>query len=736
MLRCVRRAVKSGPARLTAARFMPVYGQLGKFAALPSTLKPQARTMATSTTRGPHTDEDRSHFCGTLRSEMDGEQVSLYGWLEARRRFDSMFFGLVSDWSGPVQVVWHQADAQGAAAEAFDRAFDCPVQSVVHVVGRVRRRPADQANPEQPTGDIEVVLEQFHILNPSKRVPISMIPRIESHTGDAPTAKRKKRSLGKAKRKIGKGDNVDPVAENTVESRLRYRYLDLRTARGQRILRQRADITRDCRTFMWDQGFIEVETPILFKSTPEGAAEFLVPSHKWGLFYALPQSPQQFKQLLMVGGVDKYFQIARCFRDEGGRIDRQPEFTQVDIEVSFQSREFIMRTVEGLVRNAVRGALKLELPPIPIMTWKDALNFYGSDKPDTRFQLKLCDITEAVRQADRTMVSSLLGGLSPHGCVKAIKAPGLGVGFSNQDKANLEAYAVKGGAKGALVFKVEENEGELVVKLPPSAVGLMQEPVWGAVLAQLGGLQAGDVVAVVADADWHKACSVLGALRLHLANTLRTKGLLEEKACAVDPLWVVDFPLFEIDEEKSTICSAHHPFTAPDPAALPALRTIFDSMPKELNKVEKFMHLQSTGQLHELTELRGQSFDLVVNGQELGGGSIRIHDASLQRLVLSMLGANEKPFVHLLEALTLGCPPHGGMALGLDRLVACLASRPGDALALRDVIAFPKSMHGNDLTVMAPSPVTRDQLLRYNLRSNKSIDNEPEPEPAEFSEML
>jgi aspartyl-tRNA synthetase len=465
------------------------------------------------------------------------------------------------------------------------------------------------------------------------------------------------------------------------ELRLKYRYLDLRRPEMARNLRLRSKVATATRVFMDEQGFLEVETPTLFKSTPEGAREFLVPCRtNPGLFYALPQSPQQFKQILMVAGVEKYFQLARCYRDEDLRADRQPEFTQIDIEMSFIEREDIYSLIEGLLHRVWKTALNIDVPvPFKRLTFEEALNRYGIDKPDTRIGMELADFTGDFRASKFKVFSS---AVAAGGVVKALNAKGLACATQGQIETMTE-YAKSFGAKGLAYIKVEGGEWKSpIVKFFNDAEK--------AALTKKLSIEEGDLILFAAD-QWLNACEILGKIRLYCADILKALGKLAIPADRFDFLWVVDFPLLSFDKEQNRWYSSHHPFTAPVTEDIPLLKT-------------------------DPKKVRGQHYDIVVNGVELGGGSIRIHQPDVQKTVFEEVlqippDMVKARFGYLLEAFRFGAPPHGGIALGFDRLIAILCNTP----SIRDVIAFPKTAKGTCLMTDSPGSVEPKQLRDLHL---------------------
>ena len=584
----------------------------------------------------------RTHHCNELRAEHAGQTVTLAGWVHSRRDLGGVLFIDLRDREGRTQTVFDPADL---TREVFDSATKLHSESVIELTGRVRVRPAGTENTKIPTGQIEVLVKELIVLNHAEVLPFPV---------------------------------DDPEVANKVneELRLQYRYLDLRRPEMIRNLRLRSKVAVATRTFMDEQGFLEVETPTLFKSTPEGAREFLVPNRRDpGTFYALPQSPQQFKQILMVGGIERYFQLARCYRDEDLRADRQPEFTQVDIEMSFIDREDIYALIEGLLKRVWKTALNMDIPtPFKRISFEEALNRWGIDKPDTRFGMELVDFTEEFRASTFKVFS---GAVANGGVVKAMNAKGLAGATQGQIETMTE-YAKSFGAKGLAYIKVENGEWKSPI------VKFFSEVEKQALTTKLN-IEQGDLILFAAD-QWLNACEILGKIRLYCADVLKAQGKLAIPADRFDFLWVVEFPLLSFDKEMNRWYSSHHPFTAPVAEDIPHLKT-------------------------DPKKVRGQHYDIVVNGVELGGGSIRIHQPDVQKTIFEEILAispeeTQLRFGYMLEAFKYGAPPHGGIALGFDRLIAILCGTS----SIRDVIAFPKTAKGVDLMTDSPATVTARQL--------------------------
>jgi aspartyl-tRNA synthetase len=584
----------------------------------------------------------RTHHCNELRPAHIGQMVTLTGWVHSRRDLGGLIFIDIRDREGRTQTVFDPSDLP---KDLFERAAALRSECVILVTGKVRQRPEGTNNPKIPTGEVEIMVKELEVLNVADVLPFPV-------------------------------DDPEVAGKVNEELRLKYRYLDLRRPEMARNLRLRSKVATATRVFMDEQGFLEVETPMLFKSTPEGAREFLIPARtNPGLFYALPQSPQQFKQILMVGGVERYFQLARCFRDEDQRADRQLEFTQIDIEMSFIEREDIYALIESLLKRIWKTALNLDIPtPFKRLRYEEALNRYGIDKPDTRIGMELADFTEEFRASTFKVFS---GAVANGGVVKALNAKGLASATQGQIETMTE-YAKSFGAKGLAYIKVEGGEWKSpIVKFFNDAEK--------AALAKKLAIEEGDLILFAAD-QWLNACEILGKIRLYCADVLKAQGKLTMDPNRFDFLWVIEFPLLGFDREQNRWYSSHHPFTAPVAEDIPMLK----SDPKKV---------------------RGQHYDVVVNGVELGGGSIRIHQPDVQKTVFEEVlqippDETKLRFGYMLEAFRFGAPPHGGIALGFDRLIAILCGTP----SIRDVIAFPKTAKGTDLMTDSPAAVSPRQL--------------------------
>jgi aspartyl-tRNA synthetase len=593
----------------------------------------------------------RTHHCNQLRPEHAGQTVTLTGWVHSRRDLGGVLFIDLRDREGRTQTVFDPADLP---KEVFDTATKLHSESVIEVTGKVRVRPAGTNNDKIATGQVEVLVKELAVLNNADPLPFQI-------------------------------DDPEAAAKVNEETRLKYRFLDLRRPEMSHNLRLRSKVATATRVFMDEQGFLEVETPILFKSTPEGAREFLVPNHRDpGTFYALPQSPQQFKQILMVSGVERYYQLARCFRDEDQRADRQLEFTQVDIEMSFIEREDIYALIEGLLKRVWKTALGMDIQtPFKRISYEEALNRFGIDKPDTRFGMELVDFTEEFKASTFKVFS---GAVANGGVVKAMNAKGMAGATQGQIETMTE-YAKSFGAKGLAYIKVENGEWKSPI------VKFFNEAEKNALKTKLA-IEEGDLILFAAD-QWLNACEILGKIRLYCADVLKTQGKLTIDPKQYNFLWVVEFPLLGFDREQNRWYSSHHPFTAPVAEDIPLLK----SDPKKV---------------------RGQHYDIVVNGVELGGGSIRIHQPDVQKTIFEELlqippEETKLRFGYMLEAFRYGAPPHGGIALGFDRLCAILCG----TTSIRDVIAFPKTAKGVCLMTDSPSEVSARQLrdLRIEVKA-------------------
>ena len=584
----------------------------------------------------------RTHHCNELRPAHIGQTVTLSGWVHSRRDLGGLIFIDIRDREGRTQTVFDPSDL---TPEIFAQAAALRSECVVSLTGKVRHRPEGTNNAKIPTGEIEVGITALEVLNMAEVLPFPV---------------------------------DDPEIANKVneELRLQYRYLDLRRPEMARNLRLRSKVAIAARSYMDEQGFLEVETPTLFKSTPEGAREFLVPNRREpGTFYALPQSPQQFKQILMVAGVEKYFQLARCYRDEDLRADRQPEFTQVDIEMSFIDREDIYALIEGLIKRVWKTALNIDVPtPFKRISFEEALNRYGIDKPDTRFGMELVNMTEDFKASTFKVFS---GTIANGGVVKALNAKGMAGATQGQIETMTE-YAKSFGAKGLAFIKVEGGEWKSPI------VKFFSEAEKAALTTKLA-IQEGDLILFAAD-QWLNACEILGKIRLYCADVLKGQGKLVIDPKQFNFLWVIEFPLLGFDREQNRWYSSHHPFTAPVAEDIALLKT-------------------------DPKKVRGQHYDIVVNGVELGGGSIRIHQPDVQKTIFEELLAippeeTKLRFGYMLDAFKYGAPPHGGIALGFDRLIAILCGTS----SIRDVIAFPKTAKGTCLMTDSPSHVSPKQL--------------------------
>ncbi len=585
----------------------------------------------------------RSHYCGTVNETLLDQVVTVAGWVHRRRDHGGVIFIDLRDSSGLLQIV-----VDPDTPEAFAAAEHLRSECVIQVQGKVRARPEGTTNPNLPTGQIEVLAQDLTVLSMAEPIPFQL--------------------------------DEERVGE---EVRLKYRYIDLRRDTMQRNLKLRYQVTRAMRHYLDDNGFMEIETPVLTKSTPEGARDYLVPSrthpHK---FFALPQSPQLFKQLLMMSGFDRYFQITRCFRDEDLRADRQPEFTQLDIETSFLTEEGVMQLMEGLTKHIFKAGIGVEFTEaFPRMTYAEAMEKYGVDRPDLRIPLELVDVADLLQEIEFKVFAG--PAKDPRGRVAALRVPG-GAKLTRKEIDEYTKFVGIYGAKGLAYIKVndlskgiEGLQSPIVKFFPDQAMEIMQRV----------GAEEGDIVFFGAD----KAKIVneaLGALRVKLGEDL---GMIEREWA---PVWIVDFPMFEEDEKTARLTAIHHPFTQPKAST------------EQLRQMEAETHHQ----------LLSRAYDLVINGIEVGGGSVRIHDTEMQAEVFKLLGISEEEaqekFGFFLEALKYGTPPHAGMAFGLDRLVMLMAGCD----TIRDVIAFPKTQSAACLMTQAPGEVAPEQLRELGLR--------------------
>lgn len=590
----------------------------------------------------------RTHHCGELRAQNEGQEVVVCGWVSHRRDHGGLIFIDLRDRSGLVQLVFAE-DKIGA--DQFPKAESLRSEFVVAVRGKVCLRDKETINPNMETGEIEIYAEELRILNKAMTPPFYI------------------------------QDGVD-VDENV---RLKYRYLDLRRPEMQKSIMLRHRVAKLMRDYMDKHGFLEIETPMLTKSTPEGARDYLVPSRvNPGKFYALPQSPQIFKQLLMVAGYEKYFQIVRCFRDEDLRADRQPEFTQLDIEMSFVDQEYILTLMEGLMQTIFETIGEKVQAPFLRMTWDEAMERYGSDKPDIRFGMELMDISEYVKGSDFKVFKSVLDN---GGQVKVIKVDGY-ANIPRRELDGLVEYAQRYGAKGLAWIQYTEKEIKSPFKKFYSEETFQQ-------IKEATNAKTGDLLLVVADKPLVVA-QALGELRLEMG---RRRGLINENEYKF--LWVVDFPMFEYDEENKRWKAMHHPFTAP--------------------RDEDVQYL-----LSDPGRVKAKAYDMVLNGVEVGGGSLRIYNSDTQEKVFEAIGltpeeAHEK-FGFMLDAFKYGTPPHGGLAFGLDRLIMLMAKRA----SIRDVIPFPKTQSASCLMTQAPSEVDAKQLRELSIRTAVAAKKKPE----------
>jgi aspartyl-tRNA synthetase len=584
----------------------------------------------------------RTNHCNAFRASDIGQTVTLAGWIASRRDHGGVIFIDLRDREGLTQVVF-RPEEDPALSETAHSLHD---EDVIQVTGLVAPRLAGTENPKLPTGEIEVIARELKIFNHCGPLPFQLTAALSNE-----------------------------------DLRLAYRYLDLRRPAMFRILQLRSVFNRATRAYLDKQGYLEIETPVLSKSTPEGAREFLVPSRLLpGNFYALAQSPQQYKQLLMVAGIERYYQIAKCFRDEDPRADRITELTQIDIEASFIEQSDIVTLVEGLLTEIFRATLNIEIPtPFPQLTYRQAMDRFGSDKPDLRFGLELIDLSELFRNSEFKVFRA---ALDQGGIVKAINAKGFAVITAGQIE-ELTNLAKSAGAKGLAFIKVENGEWKSPI------VKFLSETERSALTAALE-IEEGDLILFGAD-GWENVCTVLGRLRLRVAEL--TSAIQDPSALKF--LWVTEFPLLGFDPVEKRWYAMHHPFTRPRNEDIPLLES------------------------GQYAAVRAEAYDVVLNGVEIGGGSLRIYEADLQQKLFSVLGITPEQqlrlFGHLLKAFSYGAPPHGGIALGVDRLMMLITGTAN----IRDVIAFPKNSRGQDLMMEAPSPVPDKQLRELNLALRK-----------------
>ncbi len=579
----------------------------------------------------------RTHSCNDIDENFIGEEVVINGWVQRSRDHGSLLFVDVRDRSGVIQAVFDESDDENMFAEAEDLRSE----DVVAISGRIRQRPEENINPDLATGRIELAAVELEVISRAETPPFI----------------------------------VEDASRASEDVRLNYRYLDLRRPEMLEIMRTKHEIMQTTRNFLAERGYWEIETPVLTKSTPEGARDYLVPSrlHK-GRFYALPQSPQLFKQLLMAGGVEKYFQLAKCFRDEDLRANRQPEFTQIDIEISFIEVESFLESMEEMIRN-IFAVADIQLPDeFPRMSYQEAMSRYGSDSPDRRYGLEINDLSDIFADSDFNVFSSTVSG---GGTVRAIKFSG-GADLSRSQIDRYEDYVRERGAEGLIWFALEENE----IKSPVAK--FLSDGELKNMAEELDAV-SGDMIFVVAG-DFRTVVKSLGDLRKKIASDF---DLIPEDE--FDCLWVVEFPLFTYDEEEDRLEPEHHPFAAPKPGD---------------------EHLLNT----EPEKAKANAYDMVINGEEVGGGSVRISDPEIQRQVFSLLNFKEEEieekFGFMLDALSYGAPPHGGIAFGLDRITMLVTGRK----SIRDVIAFPKTQQATSPLTRAPGPVEKEQLDELNLK--------------------
>ncbi|MBE6749461.1 MAG: aspartate--tRNA ligase [Ruminococcaceae bacterium] len=579
----------------------------------------------------------RTHYCGDLRSENIGQEVTVSGWVAKQRDLGSLIFIDLRDRTGIVQLAFDENTDKAI----FEKAFSARNEFVLMAKGTVKERSSK--NPDLPTGDIEIDVTDLRVLSKSETPPFDIVENCKT-------------------------------GENT---RLKYRYLDLRRPDLQSNILFRHKLTKITRDYFDENGFIEIETPMLIKSTPEGARDFLVPSriHN-GSFYALPQSPQLYKQLSMVAGFDRYMQIARCFRDEDLRADRQPEFTQIDLEMSFVDMEDVLSIGEGYMARVFKEALGVDIPlPLPRLTYKEAMERYGSDKPDTRFGMEIFDLTEEVKNSEFSVFTS---AISDGGSVRGITAKNAVNIYTRKEVDKLTEFVKGIGAKGLAWIRLTDDG------IASSFAKFMTEDEMNAILKKAGA-EKGDVVFIIADTKNNSVLSTLGAVRCEAAKKLDIIG------DGFNLLWIVEFPFFDWDEDTQQFVAMHHPFTAPLDECLDYLET-------------------------DKGAVRAKAYDLVLNGIELSSGSIRITDPDLQGRIFKLLGLSDEEayqkFGYLLDAFKFGPPPHGGMGIGLDRLIMQLLK----AESLRDVIAFPKVQNASEPMTECPSPVDGVQLTELGIQ--------------------
>ncbi len=621
----------------------------------------------------------RSHHCNELRPEHIGQTVTLSGWVNSARDHGGVIFIDLRDREGMTQIVFRPEENPDAATASHHLRDE----DVVCIKGQVSKRLEGTDNANLATGQIEIIVSEFTVLNKSAVLPFQLDAELSNE-----------------------------------DLRLKYRYLDLRRPRMTKNLRVRHKITKATRDYLDEAGFIEVETPILSKSTPEGARDFLVPARlNPGKFYALPQAPQQYKQLMMVAGLEKYFQIARCFRDEDLRADRQPEFTQIDIEASFITEEDIYTVVEGLLKSIFKAARGVEIPlPFPRMTWREAMDRYGIDKPDTRFGNEITDLGDVFAKSEFKIFRNTLDN---GGVVRGVNAKGFaGITTGQMIRLNEVAHEV-GLPKEVKQLAFIKCEG-----------GEYKSPLWKffteeekAALIKKVNLEEGDIVFFVAG-PWESTCTILGRVRLEVASMMGTT----KDSSALNFLWVVDFPLLAYSEEDQKWNAVHHPFTRPKAEDMHLL----DAVGSAGTPAGQSPNAAKDGGAPSLADVRAIAYDVVLNGTELGGGSLRIHESDLQSKMFTILGVSDEEkqtmFGHILEAFQFGAPPHGGLALGLDRIVMLAAGED----SIREVLAFPKNNRGQELMTQSPSGVDARQMRDLYIASTfKPKAKEEAPMPSE-----